>query len=105
LEKNLKFSEVGKEAGDQIASLLKIITMDQAKIADEYNIEKLGKQFLLTPKDKAKAFFESSTLQMNAKGLVEKVVIKEKSQDEIHLQFVELVTKNMPPAKDLKCLR
>jgi hypothetical protein len=104
-KKNLKFSEVGKEAGDQIASLLKIITMDQSKIADEFDIQKQGKVFVLTPKNKEGAFFASSTLDVGKSGLVQSVVIQEKSKDEIHIDFVDMKTKDTPIAKDETCVR
>jgi hypothetical protein len=103
-KKNLKFSEVGKEAGDQIASLLKIITMDQGKIGEEFEITPQGKTYLLTPKDPAKAFFQSANLEINGKGLAEKVTIREKSQDEIRIRFTDLKTSNTP-AKEQKCPR
>jgi len=103
--KNLKFSEVGKEAGDQIASLLKIITMDQNKIGDEFTIEKQDKLFVLSPKNKDGAFFETATLDINKAGLAQNVMIKEKSQDEIQIHFSDLKTKTTPAAKEETCAR
>jgi hypothetical protein len=103
--KNLKFSEVGREAGDQIASLLKIITMNQSRIAEEFNIQKQGGLFLLTPKNPGQAFFESSTLEIDKSGLVKKVLILEKSKDEIRIEFLGMKTQNSAIAKDEKCAR
>ncbi|WP_413293201.1 LolA family protein [Bdellovibrio sp. HCB185ZH] len=103
--KNLKFSEVGREAGDQIASLLKIITMNQSRIAEEFVIQKQGGSFLLNPKNPAQAFFESATLDIGKSGLVKKVVILEKSKDEIQIDFLNMKTQSSAIAKDEKCAR
>jgi hypothetical protein len=103
--KNLKFSEVGKEAGDQIASLLKIITMNQDRIAEEFVIQKQGAQYLLTPKNLPQAFFETATLDINKEGLVKNVLIKEKSKDEIRIEFLDMKTQAAAIAKDEKCVR
>jgi hypothetical protein len=103
--KNLKFSEVGREAGDQIASLLKIITMNQSRIVEEFTIQKQGALFLLTPKKPAQAFFETATLDVDKSGLVKKVLIQEKSKDEIRIEFLEMKTQTAAIAKDEKCAR
>jgi outer membrane lipoprotein-sorting protein len=104
-KKNLKFSEVGKETGDQIVSLLKIITMDPNKIDEEFAVQKGANNYVLTPKKKEAAFFESATLSVNAKGLVQQVTILEKSQDQIRIEFLNLKTKNTPVPKDVACPR
>ncbi|UYL09604.1 outer membrane lipoprotein carrier protein LolA [Bdellovibrio sp. SKB1291214] len=103
--KNLKFSEVGKEAGDQIASLLKIITMNQNRITEEFVVQKQGAQYLLTPKNLEKAFFETATLDINKDGLVKNVLIKEKSKDEIRIEFLDMKTQVAAVLKDEKCDR
>lgn len=104
-KKDLKFSEVGKEVGDQITGLLKLIMMDQEKIVDEFEVKKNSDHFLLTPKKTREAVFEFVQLKINAEGFVSHVMIKEKSQDEIRIQFSGLKTKNFKLAKDVQCPR
>ncbi len=102
-KKYLKFSEVGRDVGDQITSLLKIIMMDQEDIEHEFDIKKQNDKLLLTPLKKENAFFASALLKINKLGLVESVAIKEKSQDEINIQFSKLVKKDFQILKDLQC--
>lgn len=103
--KDLRFSEVGKEAGDQIANLLKVIIMDEGRIPEDFTVEKKDRHFVLSPKKKEGAFFESVTVEIAKSGLVQNVDIREKSQDEIHLHFMDLKVKHEVIRKDLECIR
>ncbi|MBC7370794.1 MAG: outer membrane lipoprotein carrier protein LolA [Bdellovibrionaceae bacterium] len=89
-KKNLKFSEVGAETGDQISGMLKIITMDSAKIEESFLVEKKNNQLFLTPKNLESSFFNSATLTLNNKNLVDDVLLIEKSKDQIHIHFSDL---------------
>lgn len=102
-KKYLKFSEVGQDVGDQILSLLKLMMMDQEKILQNYNVKFEKKFWLLIPKAEKGAFFKSAQLKINSLGLLDKIIIKEKSKDEIHLQFSNLKTKPFLAGADILC--
>lgn len=86
-KRRLNFSEVGQEAGDQIVSLTKLITMDFRVAEKDFRIEKKGKTFILKPNESKGAFFESAKLELTPEGYLKNIEIKEKSQDEIQIQF------------------
>lgn len=103
--KNLKFTEVGTEVGDQISGMLKIITMDPAKIADSFDIEQKGQRLVLRPKKPASSFFESATLTLDSKGLTKDVVLTEKSKDQIQIEFSGMKMNSKKLAKVEQCPR
>ncbi|MBL7672456.1 MAG: outer membrane lipoprotein carrier protein LolA [Bdellovibrionaceae bacterium] len=86
-KKRMNFSEVGREAGDQIVSLTKLMTMDFRDAEKDFLIEKKGKVFILKPINEKASFFESAELELNPEGFIKNIEIKEKSQDEINIQF------------------
>ena len=91
--KNLKFSEVGPETGHQIMGVLKVMTLDPQKMGDDFEMKTDGDVLNLTPRNKSQSFFESAQLKIKS-GFVQNLVIKEKSGDEIQIQFSDLKSKS-----------
>ena len=104
-EKSMSFSEVGAEAGSQISDMLKIVSMDSKGIEESFKVEKVKDKMLLTPKAAEKSFFKSAELTLNSEGLVRRLVLTEKSADQMDIQFSNLKAQSKPSARVEKCPR
>ncbi|MGE0631835.1 MAG: outer-membrane lipoprotein carrier protein LolA [Pseudobdellovibrionaceae bacterium] len=85
-KKTLQFSEVGKETGEQIGHFLRLLTLDQKRIGQEFTVFQKEDKFILDPKNKEKSFFEKAEIKV-VKGLVHNLWIFEKSGDQIYFEF------------------
>jgi len=103
--KNLKFSEVGDETAESVSGLLKIMTMDPSQLEADFAITQRQDKLQLKPKKPETSLFASADLTLNRRGLVDEVVIYEKSKDRIHIQFSNLKTNSQPLTKEVKCPR
>ena len=101
--KSFKFSEVGNDVGRQVAQLTQLMSMDRPALEKEFNIKKEGSLYKLTPKEKA-AMFSSAEISVGARGLVERVVLKEKSGDSLDIRFSKMVT-SKESGKESSCAR
>jgi hypothetical protein len=90
--KKISFSEMGPDSGEQMSSLLKLISLDPSQLPQDFKIEAIGPDFLLTPLKPETVFFQTALVHVDAKGLVDHLVLKEKSQDELKVQFKNLST-------------
>ena len=103
-KKDLKFAEVGPSLGGQVGSLMKILAMDETQIAQDFRVEKRNDRFVLSPKNAAD-IFDTVSLRLNSRRLVDEVILHEKSGDEMRIIFSKLETPVPLPAKDQKCMR
>lgn len=94
-KKKIGFEEMGADSSKQMTSLLKLMSLDPQKIATDFKIDKQQDKFLLTPKSPNTVFFEQALVRVNAVGLVDWISLKEKSKDELNIQFSNLKTKNI----------
>ncbi len=95
LTKNkVRFSELaggeGMESGsqNQVLQLMEIFHLAPEEISKSFKIfQKQDGSLNLEPRNQAQAIFSSIDLQLNNKGLIQKVHLYEKSQDELLLEF------------------
>lgn len=95
-KKSIQFSEIGKESGEQIENLLHLMTLDESKVSEEFEIRKENKQYLFIPKINSKSLFEKAYLDINSEGLVQKVTIYEKSKDQLKISFSKMTSISVP---------
>lgn len=98
-QKKISFSEIGADSGQQISSLMRLMSLDPEVLLKEFEVETAGKNLLLKPLKKESVFFESAQLHVNSNGLVDKIKLIEKSHDELQLQFSDLKTDQIKKMK------
>ena len=103
-KKQIKFSEMGTETNDQILNFFKLLSLNQENAAELFTIQRSGTGFLLTPKDKEKSLFKAVQIEINKQGLVDNLVVEEKSQDKITIHFFNMKTKKSISAEEAKHL-
>lgn len=104
-KKQIKFSEMGTETNDQILNFFKLLSLNQENAAELFTIERSGQGFLLTPKDKEKSLFKTVQIEINKQGLVDNLIVEEKSQDKIAIHFFNMKTKKSISAEEAKHLQ
>lgn len=105
-KKQIKFSEMGAETNDQILNFFKLLSLNQESAAQLFTVQPSGQGFLLTPKDKEKSVFENVHIKINKQGLIENLLVQEKSHDKIEIRFFNIKTKktiSSEKAKTLTC--
>lgn len=105
-KKILQFAQMGQEVGDQVSSLLKLLTLEEDSVLKDFNVKKENLTYLLEPKNEKQAFFKSARLGLNAEGLAKSIVILEKSKDEMRLEFSKLKAFQKHTSKtEMQCKR
>lgn len=98
-KKKISFSEIGQDSGQQMTSLLKLMSLDPGQLDEDFHIKPAGEDYLLTPKKPESVFFQTALIHVSSAGIVDKISVKEKSGDELNIQFSNLKTEK---AKDSK---
>lgn len=98
-KKKIAFSEIGQDSSQQMTSLLKLMSLNPSQLGEDFEIKAAGEDYLLTPKKVEAVFFKTAQIHVNKSGIVDKISVKEKSGDELNIQFSDLKTDK---AKDIK---
>lgn len=104
-KKKIKFAEMGAETNNQVLNFFKLLSLNKESAAELFTVEKLGNEFLLRPKNKEESLFQTVQIKINDRGLVEKLIVEEKSHDKIELHFFNLKTLQVLPAAELELLQ
>jgi outer membrane lipoprotein-sorting protein len=96
----LNFSDISSGDVGPLGGLLKLMTLDPDQIHSEFKVEKEVQKkvqkkevfFVLTQLHPNLAFFEYAKIQLDRRGLLKKLVLHEKSQDEMTISFSGLKT-------------
>lgn len=105
LKKSLRMAEIGREVGEQMGSLFGLLGLDPTQVQKDFDIRKKGAGFELTPKDAKRFFFETVELELDSAGLVRRMVLNEKNQDRMRVDFLKLKTRKITPKTETACAR
>jgi hypothetical protein len=108
--KKISFDEMGPDSGQQISSLIKLISSDPEQMAKDFSIKEKNtpNEYELTPKDLKKVFFERAEIHVGSNGLMDRIKLIEKSKgkevadvarDELRIQFSDLKINSLKKIK------
>ncbi len=93
-KRTVEFSQVSEGLGVQLKILSRLLSFDTATLEKQFTLEHNAPTVTIIPKKAEDAFFASAQVTVDVRGFAQKVLIKERTGDELSITFSKVTTVN-----------